>query len=74
MDKYSSCCGVEMNSDYADRLICPDCKEHCSVEVIKKKTNPLENINPVISSEELRNGRTDEEQTCHEINTESLWD
>ena len=35
MDKYSSCCGVQMNSEYADRLICPDCKEHCSAEEVK---------------------------------------
>lgn len=35
MNKYSSCCGAMMNSDYADRLICPDCKEHCGVDEIK---------------------------------------
>ena len=35
MDKYSSCCGVEMSSEYSDRLICPDCKEHCGVEEVK---------------------------------------
>jgi len=35
VDKYSSCCGVQMSSGYEDRLICPECKEHCSAEEVK---------------------------------------
>lgn len=29
----SNCCGAEMSPSYRDMEICPDCKEHCEVEV-----------------------------------------
>ena len=29
---YSNCCGVEMDGQYLDMLMCPECKDHCGVE------------------------------------------
>jgi hypothetical protein len=32
MPKVSNCCGAAMKGEWLDVEMCPDCKEHCSVE------------------------------------------
>ena len=47
MDKYSSCCGVQMNALMQDYQRCPSCKESCDAvgdeeEVVETKTIVVE--------------------------------
>lgn len=43
IEKLSSCCGAIMNSEYADRLICPECKEHCGIETVEHEMEKCSN-------------------------------
>ena len=36
MERYSTCCGAEMKEIVKKILICPDCKEHCSLDTLCK--------------------------------------
>lgn len=33
----SNCCGAEMEGMFLDTEICPECKEHCVLEIAKTK-------------------------------------
>lgn len=43
MDKIhvSNCCGAEMDGVVEDMGICPDCKEHCSIEELEEETETV---------------------------------
>lgn len=35
MINLSNCCSAEMKGDYLDMKLCPDCKEHCEVDIVE---------------------------------------
>jgi len=34
MEYISNCCGAEMYGMWEDSEICPDCQEHCELEIV----------------------------------------